>query len=81
MDDGRLIELYRMWSESNWAAGFMSPYPDVVVKFREWLRDAPGWSIETAEPYELEMLAEFHRQEAENGAEGLNPGVSGITGG
>ena len=64
LTDDRLIELYRLWSEENWAASFMSPSEDIVKRFREWLFLRRANEVHW-EPYENEMLVEYHRQAAE----------------
>jgi hypothetical protein len=61
-----IIRLYRQWSEDFYAAGFLIPCEETVREFREWLRLKPSREAERAlEPYEAEMLAEYHRQERE----------------
>lgn len=63
MRDIAIIKLYETWSEAFWCAQFMSPTPEMVRRFRAWLH----W-LETCVPeedFEIEMLAEFHRQEEE----------------
>ena len=62
MTDGRIIELYGLWSEHNWAASFMTPDPEIVREFRGWLDGKPEWDAVTAPDYEKKMIAEFHRQ-------------------
>ena len=71
MTDGRIIELYGLWSEHHWAAGFMKPDPDVVREFRGWLADRPEWNADTAPDYEVRMITEFHRQDHEEGTTAL----------
>ena len=57
-----LVILYREWSEEQWCASFMLPNPSFVRAFREWLTELPS---EPVNSFELEMVAEFERQEAE----------------
>jgi len=64
MTDAEIIELYRRWGEETYCAGFMKPDALSVAQFRAWLTKA-AWTPDTAEPYELAMLAEYHRQEAQ----------------
>lgn len=69
MTDAEIIELYRRWSEETYCAGFMHADSGRVAEFRAWLPGPMGsWAAETAKLYELEMLAEYRRQE-ENYAE------------
>jgi hypothetical protein len=64
--DAWIIKLYELWSEEFWAAGFMSPSPDVVQRFYEWLSNWGG-DEKPQEDYELEMLRIF--RQIDNGEE------------
>ncbi len=66
MTDQRILELYRLWSEEFYYAQFMHPSPELVQGFREWLRDEHPDHTPVTIGYELEMLAEFHKQEKES---------------
>ena len=57
--EGVLLELYGVWSEEVYAAGFMSADADTVASFREWLKQRP---LVATEDYEKKMMAEFKRQ-------------------
>lgn len=61
MTDDLLLLLYREWSEEFYAAGFMHPDRESVAEFRQWLGTR---TLTPLEDYELEMLKEYHRQEA-----------------
>ncbi len=63
MTDGRIVELYGLWSEETYCAGFTSPSPDAVRQFREWLVREPKWDSASADAYEVKMIAEFRQQE------------------
>ena len=68
LNDTGLLELYRTWSEENYAAQFISPDPYTVKEFRMWLRELgtreePRWP---RQDYETKMLDEFWRQEEED---------------
>ena len=67
--DAELVQMYEHWSEEIYCAGFMQPTTESVAQFREWIQvvNPIRWTPERAESYELEMLAEYHRQEAERG--------------
>ncbi len=66
MTDFELIARYMEWSEQVYCAGFMHPTPDIVAQFRRWvsLGMDNGWRRETVKDYEVDMLAEYRRQEA-----------------
>ena len=66
--DDQLLQLYSLWSEECYCAGFLSPDEHSVKEFREWLY---GYSRDKhttrkLENYELEFLEEFRRQENES---------------
>ncbi len=65
LTDDRLIEMYRLWSEENWAASFMSPSKEMVERFRKWLFQRIN-EHHPRDSYEDEMLVEYHRQEAKD---------------
>lgn len=61
LDDNKLIELYGMWSEAFYAAGFIEPIEETVQQFRKWLHSTPPYKQLFS--YEQEMLDEYHKQE------------------
>lgn len=65
--DGRLLSLYRDWSEDTWATVFMDPGEGIVGDFRLWLHSfVPSlYDPGPGEDYEHAMLAEYRKQEAE----------------
>jgi hypothetical protein len=62
MNDFIILELYRSFSEDMYAAGFMIARPETVREFRRWLLQLAALPME---PYEVEMLAEYARQQQE----------------
>ena len=38
LTDYQVVQLYRVWSEDAYCAGFMSPSEGTVKSFREWLK-------------------------------------------
>ena len=63
--DSEVIRLYREWSELTWASGFYRSSPAVVGHFRRWLTQQVS-QLHKFKDYELEMLAEFRKQESED---------------
>ena len=62
LSDKTLILLYREWSEECYCAGFMSPHPGHVRKFRRWLKNMSTRLVEYTD-YEEEFLAEYKKQQ------------------
>ena len=65
--DAWIVTMYRLWSEEFWAAGFISPDPDIVRRFYIWLVEESDDSNIPLEDYELEMLSIF--RQIDNGEE------------
>jgi hypothetical protein len=57
-DDDKLIELYGLWSEEYYRAGFMTPDKDSIEMFIEWLH-GPGHHLHEREDYETKMVAAY----------------------
>ena len=55
-----IVAAYGLWSEEFYAAGFFSPYPDMVAAFRRHLFSE---HIPNGADYEQKMLAIFVDQE------------------
>lgn len=66
LTDTGIVELYSLWSEETYSAGFIGASPEHVQNFRGWLIDTltPEFYY-PFEDYEQTMLDEFHRQEME----------------
>ena len=67
LSDAEIVRLYREYSEACWCAGFMASSPLIVGEFRGWLAKKQAKPKREPNPYETEMLAEYHRQEGHNG--------------
>ena len=63
LSDLELCQLYREFSEWVWRSSFEKPTEGIVLSFREWLPEALVRRNADFAPYELEMLAEYRRQE------------------
>lgn len=55
------MALYQFWSEENYAASFMTPSPENVREFREWLSNMEN-QTRAHKDYEMEFLDEYHKQ-------------------
>ncbi len=62
--DEELLRLYAQWSELAYCAGFIVPRPRFVREFRDWLAHRKPSPLSDGD---REMLAEFRRQEEQDG--------------
>ena len=63
MMDKDILSLYSQWSEEYYCAGFLTPSPETVKEFCNWLKSRQLESRSVQSVYEKEMLEEFHKQE------------------
>ena len=62
-----ILTLYRLWSEEYFSASFMSPSPDIIKMFRNWVKALDGtYSGKNLEDYEKSMIMEYLTQEHNN---------------
>ena len=65
LTDKQLVRFYRAWSEEYYCAGFISPSPETVDRFIEWLRAEPHETDHPFENYELKMVHFFREKVGE----------------
>ncbi len=62
LTDDQILDYYREWSDEH-DAQWLGSDEVTVREFRRWLEEEKG--VESVGVWEREMLAEYHRQEAE----------------
>ena len=61
LEDEEIVNLYHIWSEETWCAGFIDLNPDILEDFMNWLssRKTGYGEREEFKDYEIDLIRQF----------------------